>query len=777
MTHHTSHHKAPSRSTRLRKLLRREIVMVRHVFRKLIMTIVILSILWWVVVFWYLYHFVITNPQFSIYDLPLAVPSKILDVQWRELYTVFEERRNPVSYDAIAPVMIDALISAEDKDFWVNDGFDPKGIARSTLVTLRDRYDNGFLWYSQWASTLTQQIIKNRVVWKEKKFSRKINEIIHAWLLTYNTFGENKKMFVGDERADIWQRSKQDIVTYYFNSTFFGNHAYGVAEAARIYFGTTPDQLTVPQSAVLASIPKSPYFFDPYRYPEHVAGRWEMSIDYGLPTAVDGVLYGTLLRDVATKINYPDNRSGQNILTLLPQFEGKTTDEDGVYRTRSIRYRPGRKDYVINRLYQDNQLSVSDAVQAVLDPLIFAPKPEYINTIRAPHFVNYVRDAIINNPSFGINEQQLAQWWYTIHTTLDLSVQEWLEEMINTYRDSAAELWAYNRSVLVTDMRHGAILWYVWSYDFYDTSIQWQVDMIRNRRQTWSTLKPLIYAYGMMQYPLWLDTKIRDKKTNFNWYIPNNADGAFKWNIRLKNALAWSRNIPAIKIFNAMGGTQRFVPWFTDMGMQGLSLSGNYGLSMALGTVPMSMIDLAQWYTHLSDGEDAGMIHGIAKIEDYHGFTIFEHGEFSYVRQIPLWVARLITYILETPLFAPGYFRSTTQVPSCPSCASKTGTTNMRHQWRSVPRDGRLVTYNPDVIVTMRAGNTDASPLNPKAYGYRLNTDLRNDIFDYLVQKELTSDTKYRSYPEWVTRHYRGHGEWYADPVHTSIPQSVRNRL
>jgi membrane peptidoglycan carboxypeptidase len=62
-----------------------------------------------------------------------------------ELYTFFDERRVPVSYEAISPVMIDALISAEDKEFWINDGFDPKGIIRSAAITLQDRRDNGFL--------------------------------------------------------------------------------------------------------------------------------------------------------------------------------------------------------------------------------------------------------------------------------------------------------------------------------------------------------------------------------------------------------------------------------------------------------------------------------------------------------------------------------------------------------------------------------------------------------------------------------------------------------
>jgi membrane carboxypeptidase/penicillin-binding protein len=93
----------------------------------------------------YLYNFIVSQPQYSVYDLPLALPSKIVDKNGVELYTFFEERRVPVTYEAISPLMIDSLISAEDKEFWINDGFDPKGIVRSAAVTLKDRRDNGFL--------------------------------------------------------------------------------------------------------------------------------------------------------------------------------------------------------------------------------------------------------------------------------------------------------------------------------------------------------------------------------------------------------------------------------------------------------------------------------------------------------------------------------------------------------------------------------------------------------------------------------------------------------
>ena len=131
----------------------------RQTLRWLLMTILIAGVIGWWVAAIYMYNFIISQQQYSVYDLPLALPSTILDSKWRELYTFFDERRVLVSYDAISPLMIDALISAEDQDFWNNDGFDPRGIVRSTVVTLRDRWENGFLGYSQGASTLTLSLI------------------------------------------------------------------------------------------------------------------------------------------------------------------------------------------------------------------------------------------------------------------------------------------------------------------------------------------------------------------------------------------------------------------------------------------------------------------------------------------------------------------------------------------------------------------------------------------------------------------------------------------
>lgn len=739
------------------------------------MTILIAGVIGWWVASIYMYNFIISQQQYSVYDLPLALPSTILDSKWRELYTFFDERRVLVSYDAISPLMIDALISAEDQDFWNNDGFDPRGIARSTVVTLRDRWENGFLGYSQGASTLTQQIIKNTVVGKEKKLTRKLHEIIHAWLLTYNTYAVNKQFFSGNS-AKIWQKSKEDIITYYLNSTFFGNNAYGISEASRIYFDTTPTELTLQQVAVLAAIPKSPYYFDPYRYKDNIVGNRQISIDSKAPVSINQTEYGHLFTDmIVTGYSLPD--TAQDITTLLPVFSGTTTDEEWATHHRFINYSPGRKDYVIQRLWQDKKITLDEALLAIVTPMEFHPKAEVVNSIQAPHFVHYIKEEILWLKDLGITEQELAQGWYTITTTLNLDTQQELERIVTSHNDSAYKLWATNRALLVTNTKNGEIIGYVWSKNYYNTAVDGQVDLIRRTRQVWSTLKPLIYAYGMSQYPLGLDTIIRDTKTNFGGYVPNNADGAFRGNIKLKNALAWSRNIPAIKMFNALWGTATFIPWFQSLGMKNLSSDGEYGLSMALGTAPISMIDLAQWYSHLSDQEHVGIIHGISKIIDSQGMIVYEHADKAYERKIPLGVARLITYITQTASFAPAYFRDTVNVPWCPSCASKTWTTNTKVKGKNVARDWWLVTYNPDIMVIARAGNTDASPLAKSAYGYNLNTLLRNDVIRYLKEQGLTSEDSDRSYPLDQTISRKWQGETYKYTINTTLPNTVRNKL
>ncbi len=147
--------------------------------------------------------------------------------------------------------MLDATTAIEDKDFWVNPGFDPIGIVSAGLDTLSGR--------PRGASTITQQLVRDRLLTEEvmagDTYERKVKEIIQSIRLT--------EAYPGVE-------GKQEIITAYLNNNFYGNNSYGVKAAASGYFGKALDKLTLAEYAVLAGIPQSPTKFDLMRNAEEI---------------------------------------------------------------------------------------------------------------------------------------------------------------------------------------------------------------------------------------------------------------------------------------------------------------------------------------------------------------------------------------------------------------------------------------------------------------------------------------------------------------------------
>ena len=158
------------------------------------------------------------------------------------LYEFSEERREAVRFDELPKPLIDATISAEDKTFWTNPGVDFTGIVRAAINDYLLRRDEG---RPQGASTITQQLVKQRIVGGEVSFERKIKEAILAVEVT-NRF------------------PKKEILELYFNQIYYGNQAYGVKAASLVYFGTSDlSKLTLARAALLAGLPQSPSVLDP----------------------------------------------------------------------------------------------------------------------------------------------------------------------------------------------------------------------------------------------------------------------------------------------------------------------------------------------------------------------------------------------------------------------------------------------------------------------------------------------------------------------------------
>ncbi len=159
-----------------------------------------------------------------------------------------DEARVVVPSDAIAPIMKQAIVAVEDRRFFEHGGVDLRGIIRAVWADLRHKE------VVQGGSTITQQFVKNTYIKAERTVSRKLKEAALAWQL---------------ERS--W--SKDRILTAYLNTIYFGNNAYGIEMAARVYFDERARDLTLPQAALLAGIPANPSAYNPVAHPQAARQR------------------------------------------------------------------------------------------------------------------------------------------------------------------------------------------------------------------------------------------------------------------------------------------------------------------------------------------------------------------------------------------------------------------------------------------------------------------------------------------------------------------------
>ncbi|MHA6625017.1 transglycosylase domain-containing protein [Pseudonocardia sichuanensis] len=196
---------------------------------------------------------------------PLPQTTTITDSRGDPIAYVFAQDRELVDAADVAPAMIAALVAVEDRRFFEHEGVDWAGTVRALLAnTAAGDIEQG-------ASTLTQQYVKNYTLYVladteaerleavEQTPARKLREVQIALQLEQ-------------------ELSKEEILTRYLNTVYWGNGAYGIATAARTYFGVTPDRLTVAQAALLAGMVRSTSGFDPVRHPDAARERRDLVI-------------------------------------------------------------------------------------------------------------------------------------------------------------------------------------------------------------------------------------------------------------------------------------------------------------------------------------------------------------------------------------------------------------------------------------------------------------------------------------------------------------------
>ena len=178
----------------------------------------------------------------------MKVPLRVYSADAQLIAEFGEEKRIPVRIDEVPDLLIKAVLAAEDHTFFYHHGVDFTGIARAALHNLRTQSAG------QGASTITMQVARNFFLSPEKTYSRKIREILLAFKI---------------ER----ELSKPQILELYFNKIFLGHRAYGFAAAAQVYYGKTLKELTLPEMAMLAGLPKAPSRNNPLTNPANATER------------------------------------------------------------------------------------------------------------------------------------------------------------------------------------------------------------------------------------------------------------------------------------------------------------------------------------------------------------------------------------------------------------------------------------------------------------------------------------------------------------------------
>ncbi len=446
--------------------------------------------------------------------------------------------------------------------------------------------------------------------------------------------------------------SKDEILELYLNEIYFGAMAYGAEAAAQTYFGKHVRDLDVAESAMLAGLPQAPAYLNPLE---------------NLPAAKE------------------------------------------------------RQAVVLDLMVRHGYASASEARRAKEEKLYFASAPF---DIRAPHFTMYVRGLL--EQKLGL--ERLEQGGLEVYTTLDLDLNETARDIIR-YRlirlaecQTAAEGSRQrgdcppgghnvrNAALIALDPQTGEILAMVGSPDYFSARIDGAVNGTTALRQPGSSIKPLTYAAAFEGGTLTPATMMLDVRTSFVTkegasYVPLNYDLQFRGPVRLREALASSYNLIAVKVLDTIG-IERMTALARRLGITTLDDPERLGLSVTLGGGEVRLLEMATAFAALANGGYAVQPVAIKRVEDSTGRVLLASSPPQGKGDPALdpRVAYLITDILSDDTARIPSFGEESVLKLDRPAAVKTGTTtDFRDNW--------TVGYTPDLVVGVWTGNADNEPM------------------------------------------------------------------
>jgi len=583
------------------------------------------------------YYFSFNYDISSLVNYKPAQTSRIYDKYGEKIANIFDKQdRYFASFEEIPPRIIEALVAIEDTTFFEHSGVNFDAIFRAAMKDIKARK------MVEGASTITQQLVKNKFLTREKKLSRKIKELIYAFKLEHAL-------------------TKEQILERYLNEIYFGHGYYGVKTAADGYFHKKLADLTLKEMAILVGLPKAPSIYAPTKNYEISMGRANRVVTrMHILGWIDDATFEKALVERPTVY---DDTLTQNKAPFIVDEVARRVKKMGITDLKT----GGYKIYttIDLRLQEVGRESLKYAYNLALGR---------IEKYKAKEAKKLVRAQAHGDKEFKIQDVNVSQ---------------------------------LNGALVSLDSKTGDILALVGSTDYKKSSYN---RATQGKRQPGSAFKPFIYQValdlgysGATQLVDIAKTYEYEKNGKEMKWQPRNYEKNYDGLISLRDALVHSRNLATINLVNDIGLSQ-LLKDLKKFHIKGIPNN----LSLALGTMSVSPLELAKYYTSFSNYGTQVQTHLIASI-DKRNETIYEKKDKSYFITEPTQSFIMTTILRDVVTRGTGRSVRVAGI----ELAGKTGTTNNNI-------DAWFAGYSPTIETVAWFGNDNNTPMYKRETGGRL---------------------------------------------------------
>jgi len=590
------------------------------------------------------------------------------------------EKRIPLKYDEIPPVMRNAILAIEDARFFDHMGIDPIRIVGAGIKNVTTGSREG-------GSTLTQQLAKNLFLSKEQTLKRKFNE----WLIAL----EIERYY-----------TKQQILEMYANHMFVGANSYGVEAGAETYFGKQAKDLTLVEAALLAGIFKAPSEYSPTSHPQSAKDRRNIVLDqmakYGFASQSEVDAAKGKPVDLADTAYYQGQQRSSAFNYPVEYIRGDLEDryttrvaQTGLAVYSTINIAAQKKAYEVMRSglrrYDKGHggwRSSYEAIPAAANNGV--PTPQELASFKYPDWYRneyaqgrYLRGLVMKVDS-GRDEATVRFGNYTATVTAadtgwgkraprtefkpgylaEFEIKE-VDKKAHHLKVELVQVPAVQGSMMTLNAKTGEIVTMIGGYDFLTNKFN---NAFQAYRQTGSAFKPFVYT-AAIEWGMTPDTTVSGAAININGWQPHNYDGSLSCgDMPLKTALAHSMNIPAVHLLQTVGiqtGAQ-MVRRF------GIKVPMAPYLPSALGATEVPLDQMVSAYSTFPNKGVRVEPHMVRRVLDRDG-AVLEEWEKTTYKVVSEYVALTMVGMMRGVV--QGGTASAAQVLGVP-LAGKTGTVN-----------------------------------------------------------------------------------------------------